>query len=109
MANRTRPILKRIWLSPDEWALIEEKMQQAGIENYSDYIRQMAIKGYVIEVDFSAVKDLAKEVGGVSRNINQIVKRIHITDTMYREDLAEIQGYMEKIWQLLRFTLSSQR
>ena len=109
MANRTRPILKRIWLSSDEWALIEEKMKLAGIENYSDYIRQMSLQGYVIEVDFSAVKELAKEVGGVSRNINQIVKRVHTTDTMYQEDLTEIQGYMEKIWQLLRFTLLNQR
>ena len=109
MANRTRPVLKRIWLTTEEWAFIREKMKQAGIENYSDYIRQMAMKGYVIEVDFSAVKELTKEVGGISRNINQIAKRINTTDTIYKEDLTEIQEYMEKIWQLLRYTLSSQR
>jgi len=109
MPNRTRPVLKRLWLTPDEWALIQEKMKQAGIKNYSDYIRQMAMKGYVIEVDFSAVKELSHEVGGISRNINQIAKRINTFDTMYKEDLTEIQEYMEKIWQLLRFTLSSQR
>ena len=109
MANRTRPILKRLWLTADEWAVIQTKMKQAGIRNYSDYIRQMALKGYVIEVDFSAVKELSKEVGGIGRNINQIAKRINSTDTVYKEDLTEIQEYMEKIWQLLRFTLSSQR
>ena len=102
MANRTRPIQKRIWLSPEEWALIENKMQQAGIENYSDYIRQMALKGYVIEVDFSAVKELAKEVSGISRNINQIVKRVHTSDTMYKEDLTEIQEYMAQVWEMVR-------
>ena len=105
MVNRTRPLLKRIWLTPDEWAFIQGKMKQAGIRNYSDYIRQMAMKGYVIEVDFSAVKELSKEVGGISRNINQIAKRINTFDTLYKEDLKEIQEYMEKIWQLLRFTL----
>jgi len=109
MANRTRPILKRIWLTPEEWAFIQEKIQQAGIRNYSDYIRQMAMKGYVIEVDFSAVKELSKEVGGISRNINQIAKRINATGTAYKDDLTEIQEYMEKIWQLLRYTLSNQR
>ena len=106
MANRTRPVLKRIWLTADEWAVIQEKMKQADIENYSDYIRQMSLKGYVIEVDFSAVKELAKEVGGIGRNINQIVKRVNNTDTLYREDLADIQECMEKVWKLLRNTLS---
>jgi len=109
MANRTRPVLKRIWLTADEWAVIQEKMKQADIENYSDYIRQMSLKGYVIEVDFSAVKELAKEVGGISRNINQIAKRINTTDTVYKEDLTEIQEYMKKVWQLLRYTLLNQR
>ena len=106
MANRTRPILKRLWLTEDEWALIQEKMSQADIGNYSDYIRQMAMKGYVIEVDFSAVKELSKEVGGISHNINQIAKRINTTDTVYKEDLTEIQEQMDKVWKLLRNTLS---
>ena len=109
MANRSRPIFKRFCVTHDEWAFIQEKMQQAGIDNFSDYIRQMAMKGYIIEVDFSAIKELSHEVGGISRNINQIAKRINTTDKIYKEDLAEIQGYMERIWQLLRFTLSSQR
>ena len=106
MANRSRPIFKRFCVTSDEWTIIQEKMKQAGIENYSDYIRQMAMKGYVIEIDFSAVKELTKEVGGISRNINQIVKRVNTSDTLYKEDLTEIQEYMDKIWKLLRTTLS---
>ena len=106
MANRVRPIIKRIALTPEEWALIQRKMKEANIRNYSDYLRQMALKGYVIEIDFSAVKELSREVGGISRNINQIAKRISITDTVYKEDLIEIQEYMEKVWKLLRNSLS---
>ena len=109
MANRTRGRQIKFYATPEELAFIQQKMAQAGMTNSGDYLRQMAMKGYVIEVDFSAVKDLSKEVGGISRNINQIAKRINSTDTVYKEDLNEIQEYMEKIWQLLRFTLSSQR
>ena len=98
--------MKRFCVTPDEWAFIQEKMQQAGIDNFSDYIRQMAMKGYVIEVDFSAVKELSHEVGGISRNINQITKRINTTDTVYKEDLTEIREYMEKIWRMIRQILS---
>lgn len=75
------------------------------MESYSDYIRQMAIKGYVVELDISPVKELSNVVGGISRNINQIVKRVNTTDTLYKEDIAEIKELMEKAWQLLRYTL----
>jgi hypothetical protein len=109
MANRTRGRQIKFYATPEEWAFIRQKMAQAGMTNTGDYLRQMAMKGYIIEVDFSAVKELAKEVGGIGRNINQIAKRINSTDTIYKDDLTEIEGYMEKIWQLLRYTLSSQR
>ena len=109
MANRTRGRQIKFYATTEEWAFIRQKMAQAGMTNSGEYLRQMAMKGYIIEVDFSAVKELSKEVGGISRNINQIVKRINTTHTVYKEDLTEIQEYMEKIWQLLRFTLSSQR
>ena len=102
-------MLKRFFVTQDEWTIIQQKMKLAKINNFSDYIRHMALKGFIIEVDYSAVKELGKEIGGVSRNINQIVKRINTTDTMYKEDLIEIQEYMEKIWQSLRYILLSQR
>jgi len=109
MTNRTRGRQIKFYATPEEWAFIRQKMAQAGMTNSGEYLRQMAMKGYVIEVDFLAVKELSKEVGGISRNINQIAKRINTTDTVYKEDLTEIQEYMEKIWQSLRYTLSSQR
>ena len=106
MANRTRGRQIKFYVTPEEWDFIRNKMEQVGMTNSSDYLRQMAMKGYIIEVDFSAVKELSKEVGGISRNINQISKRINNTDTVYKEDLSEIQGCMDKVWKLLRNTLS---
>ena len=105
MANRTRPIVKRFCVTPEESATIAQKMRLAGMTNSGKYLRQMAIKGYIVEVDFSAVKELSKEVSGISRNINQITKRVNTTDTLYKEDLTEIQEYMEKVWRMVRRTL----
>ena len=106
MANRTRGRQIKFYATPEELAFTRSKMAQAGMTNRGEYLRQMAIKGYVIEIDFSAVKELSKEVGCISRNINQIAKRINSTDTVYREDLTDIQEYIEKVWKLLRNTLS---
>jgi len=106
MANRTRRRQIKFYATPEELAIIQHKMAQAGMTNSGEYLRQMAIKGYVIEIDFSAVKELTNEVGGISRNINRITKRINTTDTLYKEDLEDIQGYIQKVWKLLRNTLS---
>ena len=82
-----------------------QKVRQSGVSSYSTYIREMAMKWYVIELDIAPMKELTKEVGAMSRNINQITKRINTTDTVYKEDMDEINELMEKVWQLLRFTL----
>jgi len=104
--NRTRPLQKKFRVTAEEWAIIQQKMKLAGMTDYGEFLRQMAMKGYVIEIDFSEIKKLTNEVGGISRNINQIVRRVNTTDTLYREDLRDIQEYMEKVWKLLRNTLS---
>ena len=106
--NRIRPLQKKFYVTPDEWDFIMDKVNQAGMKNYGDYVREMAMKGYVIEVDYSAVKELTKEIGSISRNINQIAKRVNATGTVYREDMDEIKKLMEQVWQGLRFILSNQ-
>lgn len=106
--NRKRPIQKIVRFSPDEWAFIQEKVKLAGLDNYSEYIREMAIKGYVIEIDHTAVKELTREVGYISRSINQIAKRINTTHTIYKEDLDEIKELMEKVWHGQRYILLNQ-
>lgn len=106
--NRKRPIQKIVRFSPDEWNFIQEKVELAGMDNYSEYIREMAIKGYVIEIDHTAVKELTREVGYISRSINQIAKRINTTHTVYKEDLDEIKELMEKVWRGQRSILLSQ-
>ena len=85
-----------------------DKVKQTGLENYSEYIREMAMKGYVIEIDYSAVKELTREIGYISRSINQIAKRINTTHTVYKEDLDEIKELMEQVWRGQRSILLSQ-
>lgn len=106
--NRKRPVQKLIRFSPEEWAFVLEKVQQCGMTNYSQYIREMAIKGYVVEIDTTAVKELTREVGYISRSINQIAKRIHTTHSIYEEDLDEIKELMEKVWHGQRSILLNQ-
>ncbi|MDR1565236.1 MAG: hypothetical protein LBS74_09785 [Oscillospiraceae bacterium] len=58
MSERIRTVQKKFYVTPDEADVIAQKMKQASMSNMGDYLRQMTIKGYIIEVDFSAVKEV---------------------------------------------------
>ena len=106
--NRKRPIQLKFRVTQEEYDFIMEKVKLAGMQCYGDYLREQAIKGYVIELDYSPLKGLAREIGYISRSINQIAKRINTTHTVYKEDLDEIKELMEKVWHGQRSILLSQ-
>ena len=56
--NRKRPIQVKFFVDEKEQALIKKKMEQAGIENMSAYIRKMVIDGYVVKLDLPELREL---------------------------------------------------
>ena len=51
MAKRKRDVPLLFWVSPEEKALIQKKMEQIGTTNLSAYLRKMAIDGYVVNLE----------------------------------------------------------
>lgn len=51
MAKRKREIQLKFRVTPEEQALIHQKMEQYGTENMAAYLRKMAIDGYVVRLD----------------------------------------------------------
>ena len=87
-ANRKRKFVLRVPVTPEERALIQQKMAQLGTKNFS-----------------AQTAELQK----IGVNINQIARRINSTGTVYAQDLEDIKGALAQIWQLQRSILSSQR
>ena len=102
MANRVRKHMINFYVDDDELAAIRLKMGKINMTNQSLYLRKMALEGRIIKVDYSVFNDIGKSISGVSRNINQIAKRINATDNIYAEDMKQIKQTQEEIWQLLR-------
>ena len=103
MANRTRNIVLRVPVTPEERALIQQKMAQLHTKNFSAYARKMLIDGYIVHMDTSDIR------AQTAVNVNQIARRINSTGTVYAQDIEDIKGALAKIWQLQRYILSSQR
>ena len=102
MANRTRNFVLRVPVTPEERALIQQKMAQLHTKNFSAYARKMLIDGYIIKADYTEQKKLAAAVSRVASNINQICRRINSTGHVYEDDVVELKARQTEIWELLK-------
>ena len=98
MAKRKRDVPVLFYVSKDEMALIQQKMQAFGTSNMSAYLRKMAIDGYVLKLDLPELKELVSLLRRWSNNLNQLTRRVHQTGRVYDADLQELHIQQENIW-----------
>lgn len=109
MANRTRKIVLRVPVTPEEQELIRQKMALLHTRNFSAYARKMLIDGYVVHIDTTDIRAQTAELQKIGVNVNQIARRLNSMGLLYTQDVADIKGALAQIWQLQRYILSSQR
>ena len=97
--SRNRNISLSFMVNDSEHTLIKEKMALAGISNMRAYLAKMAVDGYVIRLDLSGVGELVSLLRNATNNINQIARRVNGTNSIYRDDITEIQAHCEQLWQ----------
>lgn len=64
----------------------------------SAYIRKIAIDGYIINVDHTDVKNHAAQLQRIGNNVNQIVRRMNQTGSLYMDDVNEVKKILHDIW-----------
>ncbi len=96
-SNRTRKIPLQFYVDENEMAFIKCKMSKAKMKNQSEYLREMAIHGKVINIDFLSLKPIYKELNMIGNNINQIAKIGNKTNTLYKGDLVELKDLFNRI------------
>lgn len=93
--KRKRDVQVNFRVSPDELALIEQKMSQVGTKNREAYLRKMALDGYVVQLDLPELKELVSLLRRSSNNLNQLTRRVHVYDA----DLEDIAQRQEQLWE----------
>ena len=109
MTNRTRIIVLRVPVTPEERELIRQKMALLHTRNFSAYARKMLIDGYVVHIDTTDIRAQTAELQKIGVNVNQITRRLNSMGPLYTQDVADIKGALAQIWQLQRYILSNQR
>ena len=98
-AKRKREVQVNFRVSPEELALIEQKMAQLGTVNREAYLRKMALDGYVVKLDLPELKELVSLMRYSSDNLNQLTRKVHETGRVYDADLEDISQRHEQLWE----------
>ena len=104
MMKREKQLLVRI--SDEDKDRIQAKMEEAGIQNMSAYIRKMALDGICVKLDLTDVRQLIVLLQRCSNNLNQYAKRANETGSVYAADIEDLQSRLDEIWELSRQSLA---
>lgn len=85
-----------------EYELIKRRMKESGSASLREFVVDAATNGFLINVDYSDIKELSYEVNRIGNNINQIAHHINSEGIVYKKQIEEVQQYVDKIWKLLR-------
>ena len=96
--KRKRDVQLNFRVSPEELALIEQKMAQLGTKNREAYLRKMALDGYVVRLELPELQELVSLMRYSSNNLNQLTRRVHETGRIYDADLEDISWRQEALW-----------
>ena len=78
MANRTRKIVLRVPVTPEERELIRQKMALLHTRNFSAYARKMLIDGYVVHIDTTDIRAQTAELQKIGVNVNPLYNTNYI-------------------------------
>ena len=81
-----------------ERKIIEKKMELLGIRNREAYLRKMALDGYCVNLDLSAIRELTKLIRSVSTNLNQYARWANESGEVHRKDMEKLMEQFGRIY-----------
>ena len=106
MAQRERSVSRLLRLTPQENALLEQKIQQSGMKNREAFMRKMLLEGYVLSLELPELKEILRLTRYTSNNVNQIARHAHETGRYYIEDIEQMVRNQEAIQDTLKEVLN---
>ena len=88
--------------TPEQAAIIHQKMKNAGVKNKSGFFRAMVLNGYLLRLDLPELREASRQMSILSNNVNQIAKRMNEHGSIYETEIDEILEKQEEITQLIR-------
>lgn len=97
--KRRRCVHLHVMVTPEEQALIRERMAEAGISNMGAYMRKMALNGYVLHVDLSDIRELVSLQRRSANNLNQVTIHVNTYGGIYPHEIKALQRDYADLWE----------
>ena len=91
MENLKRDKRLEMRVTEEELSKIYQNMHETNIRNLSAYIRKMALSGYIVQIDFSEIREFIRLLANATNNINQIAKVANKSKSVSVEDIKILQ------------------
>ena len=99
--SRKRKARIEIQLSEEQKEFIKNKAEELGYPTVSSFLIDSAKDFFIVRMDLSDYREIAKEINYVGKNINSLVRRIN-TDGFYTDnDIDFIDVNQKKIIELM--------
>ena len=95
-----------VFLNDEEAEILDKKFRLSGKSSKSAFIRQLIIRGFVFDINFSKIQRYNFLLSNIANNVNQVAHRCNKTRSIYQSDIDELKKEMDKIWQLQKSMLS---
>ena len=96
--KRRRSVHLHVMVTPEEQALIADRMAEAGISNMGAYMRKMALNGYVLHVDLSDIRELVSLQRRCANNLNQVAIHVNTYGGIYPDEIKALQRDYAYLW-----------
>lgn len=81
---------KKVYYSPDEWAVIEKRAAMLG-KRTGTYIREISVRGEIKKFDMKLLNDVRIALIKIGTNINQISTVVNSSKTIYESDIRNLK------------------
>ena len=88
----------KVRLTPEQLDMIHKRMKELHTDNREAYIRKMAVDGYILDLDDSAIREMCRLLRSISNNFNQVAKMANSSGNVYETDLMDMSQKLNRIW-----------
>lgn len=103
--KRRHRVRLHVIVTLEEQVLIGERMAEAGISNMEAYMRKMALKGYVLHVDLSDIRELVILQRRCANNLHRVAIHVNTYGDVYPDEIKALQRDYADLWLRLSNTL----
>ncbi len=98
--DRHGKVRKAIYFNNEDWEKIEKKAALCKL-NTTGYIRKSALENYLVFYDLKEISKLVGEVNKVGQNVNQIVRKVHESNNIYKTDVESLRKDYDELCSLI--------